>query len=119
MFGKPHGFKPRRFGWGLTPVSWQGWIYVLWTLGKVMSIWFSSSSLRTAPLRPVIVGPLHRRALAGRRPEVCSDRPAAIMNSSERIARSTGRFDRRVLAALCPSTRISTTFSESGPISRG
>ncbi len=33
MFGKPHWFKRRRFGWGLTPVSWQGWIYVLmWIL---------------------------------------------------------------------------------------
>jgi hypothetical protein len=29
MFGKPRWFKPKRFGWGLTPVSWQGWIYVL------------------------------------------------------------------------------------------
>lgn len=32
MFGKPHWFKPRRLGWGLTPVAWQGWVYVLvWT----------------------------------------------------------------------------------------
>ena len=29
MFGKPHWFRPKRFGWGLTPVTWQGWVYVL------------------------------------------------------------------------------------------
>ena len=29
MFGKPHWFKKKSFGWGLTPVSWQGWIYTL------------------------------------------------------------------------------------------
>jgi len=32
MFGKPHWFKPKTFGWGLTPITWQGWIYTLiWT----------------------------------------------------------------------------------------
>lgn len=29
MFGKPQWFKPKTFGWGLTPVTWQGWIYTL------------------------------------------------------------------------------------------
>ena len=27
MFGKPHWFVKKRFGWGLTPVTWQGWCY--------------------------------------------------------------------------------------------
>src|SRR5256885_14553990 len=27
MFGKPHWFKPKTFGWGLVPVTWQGWGY--------------------------------------------------------------------------------------------
>lgn len=27
MFGKPEWFVPKRFGWGLTPVTWQGWVY--------------------------------------------------------------------------------------------
>jgi hypothetical protein len=27
MFGKPQWFRPKRFGFGLTPVSWQGWLY--------------------------------------------------------------------------------------------
>ncbi len=33
MFGKPQWFKRKVFGWGLTPVSWQGWVYTLvWVL---------------------------------------------------------------------------------------
>ncbi len=27
MFGKPNWFRPKAFGWGLTPVTWQGWTY--------------------------------------------------------------------------------------------
>ena len=27
MFGKPGWFRPKTFGWGLTPVCWQGWVY--------------------------------------------------------------------------------------------
>ena len=27
MFGKPEWFVPKKFGWGLTPVTWQGWVY--------------------------------------------------------------------------------------------
>ena len=27
MFGKPQWFKRKKIGWGLTPVSWQGWLY--------------------------------------------------------------------------------------------
>jgi len=29
MFGKPEWFRPKTFGWGLTPVTWQGWVYTL------------------------------------------------------------------------------------------
>lgn len=29
MFGKPEWFVPKRIGWGLTPVTWQGWVYAL------------------------------------------------------------------------------------------
>jgi hypothetical protein len=33
MFGKPHWFRPKRYGWGLKPIAWQGWAYALvWTL---------------------------------------------------------------------------------------
>ncbi len=27
MFGKPEWFKKKTFGWGVTPISWQGWLY--------------------------------------------------------------------------------------------
>ena len=27
VFGKPEWFRPKRRGWGLTPVTWQGWVY--------------------------------------------------------------------------------------------
>lgn len=27
MFGKPQWFVPKVFGWGLTPITWQGWVY--------------------------------------------------------------------------------------------
>lgn len=27
MFGKPNWFRPKTFGWGLTPITWQGWLY--------------------------------------------------------------------------------------------
>lgn len=29
MIGKPHWFRRRKYtGWGFTPVTWQGWLYV-------------------------------------------------------------------------------------------
>lgn len=27
MFGKPEWFRDKKVGWGLAPVSWQGWTY--------------------------------------------------------------------------------------------
>jgi hypothetical protein len=27
MFGKPTWFRPKAIGWGLVPISWQGWLY--------------------------------------------------------------------------------------------
>jgi hypothetical protein len=27
MFGKPQWFRAKRFGWGLVPITWQGWGY--------------------------------------------------------------------------------------------
>ena len=29
MFGKPQWFREKKLGWGLTPVTWQGWVYAL------------------------------------------------------------------------------------------
>ena len=32
MFGKPQWFRYKRVGWGLHPISWQGWAYTAaWT----------------------------------------------------------------------------------------
>ena len=27
MFGKPQWFRPKVVGWGLVPITWQGWLY--------------------------------------------------------------------------------------------
>jgi len=27
MFGKPQWFRPKTIGWGLVPITWQGWLY--------------------------------------------------------------------------------------------
>jgi hypothetical protein len=27
MFGKPQWFRPKTLGFGLVPISWQGWLY--------------------------------------------------------------------------------------------
>jgi hypothetical protein len=33
MFGKPQWFRPKTLGWGLVPVTWQGWTYTAgWAL---------------------------------------------------------------------------------------
>jgi len=37
MFGKPEWFRPKRFGWGLTPITWQGWVYTaIWSLVMIV-----------------------------------------------------------------------------------
>lgn len=36
MFGKPQWFRPKRFGWGLVPITWQGWLYSAGWLGTIM-----------------------------------------------------------------------------------
>src|SRR4051794_31792371 len=29
MFGKPAWFREKTFGWGLSPITWRGWVYTL------------------------------------------------------------------------------------------
>ena len=36
MFGKPEWFVPKKFGWGLTPVTKEGWIYAGVWLGVLL-----------------------------------------------------------------------------------
>ena len=32
MFGQPSWFREKKFGWGLVPVTWQGWGYAaIWS----------------------------------------------------------------------------------------
>ena len=35
MFGCPEWFREKRIGWGLTPVTWQGWLYTLVWCGLI------------------------------------------------------------------------------------
>lgn len=44
MFGKPAWFVPKKSGWGLTPVTWQGWVYTAAWLGAI-TLPFSSLML--------------------------------------------------------------------------
>ncbi len=40
MFGKPQWFRPKTVGWGLTPVTWQGWGFTLaWVLVILLPFW--------------------------------------------------------------------------------
>lgn len=33
MFGKPQWFRDKKIGWGLVPITWQGWAYTgIWSL---------------------------------------------------------------------------------------
>jgi len=35
MFGKPQWFRPKAFGWGLVPITWQGWTYTAAWAGAI------------------------------------------------------------------------------------
>src|SRR5262249_25784897 len=35
MFGKPQWFRPKAFGWGLVPITWQGWTYAAAWAGAI------------------------------------------------------------------------------------
>lgn len=36
MFGKPNWFRPKMIGWGLKPVTWQGWAYTAGWAGVLL-----------------------------------------------------------------------------------
>ena len=52
MFGNPEWFRLRRCGWGLTPITWQGWNY---TLLWVLAITIPFLALITVHLTPEAV----------------------------------------------------------------
>lgn len=46
MIGQPEWFKYRTFGWGLSPKTWQGWVYLgvfALLLGFVTAVTFNSA----------------------------------------------------------------------------
>ena len=45
MFGKPNWFRPKTLGWGLTPITWQGWAYAgVWS--ALLAVPFSLLMIR-------------------------------------------------------------------------
>jgi hypothetical protein len=49
MFGKPNWFRPKMIGFGLKPVTWQGWAYTLAWAGVVL-LPFWALMMRHQPL---------------------------------------------------------------------
>ena len=45
MFGKPEWFRKKKIGWGLTPITWQGWVYAL-TWAAVLTLPFTLLVMR-------------------------------------------------------------------------
>lgn len=40
MFGQPNWFRAKKFGWGLVPITWQGWAYTgAWVTALVVPFW--------------------------------------------------------------------------------
>lgn len=40
MIGNPKWFKRRKYmGWGITPVTWQGWLYLLGLLSLILLVY--------------------------------------------------------------------------------
>jgi hypothetical protein len=37
MFGKPQWFRPKTIGWGVVPVTWQGWGYTAGWTGAIVT----------------------------------------------------------------------------------
>ena len=37
MFGKPQWFRPKAIGWGVVPITWQGWGYSAGWTGAIIS----------------------------------------------------------------------------------
>jgi len=46
MWGNPKWFKRRKYtGWGLTPKTWQGWVYIVVLVGTLMLLSFITDSM--------------------------------------------------------------------------
>jgi hypothetical protein len=63
MFGKPQWFRPKTIGWGLVPITWQGWLYTGgW--GGAIALPFLTLVARHQPLEAMIWMALSIGALA-------------------------------------------------------
>lgn len=40
MLGKPHWFEIRKYGWGIKPRTWQGWLYIIVLIIPLVAIAF-------------------------------------------------------------------------------
>lgn len=62
-------FGPRRFGWGWTPVTWQGWVVSLVFIAATLAAaWLLSSTLRTKVIIALVVALLVTSYLTGGAP---------------------------------------------------
>lgn len=49
MLGNPKWFKRRKYsGWGLTPATWQGWVYLGTLICSVFLVFFSHYMAKTS-----------------------------------------------------------------------
>jgi hypothetical protein len=49
MFGKSEWFQPKTVGWGLHPVTWQGWMYALSWMGVIAAPFVALITRQQAP----------------------------------------------------------------------
>jgi hypothetical protein len=103
MFGKPEWFRDRKIGWGLTPISWQGWLYTaVW--GAVIAAPFALLISRENPLGAgvwltasilAIVWDVHQIKRARRTPTAAAGKEPALYIGDEE-AMSTKNLDLRL-----------------------
>ena len=53
MFGNPEWFRERKVGWGLAPITWQGWAYTA-SWASVLCLPFLALMLRHQVLESLI-----------------------------------------------------------------
>jgi len=49
MFGKPEWFREKSTGWGVSPVSWQGWVYAFTWLAVIVAPFLGLLAMRGGP----------------------------------------------------------------------
>ncbi len=57
MIGKPHWFVRRKYGgWGLFPVAWQGWVYLIAFIAAIFATQYISGDQTTKMVGLGVVG---------------------------------------------------------------